>query len=106
LKDLEQTLDMRPGSIYAAFGSKAGLLCQALDRYSEEMGAEFFGVSAGEGSAVEGIRRYSREVARACAQQAVSRRAVRELGGGGGWGGWPPPSLAPGRRLRPLQLKT
>lgn len=67
LKDLEQALDMRPGSIYAAFGSKSGLYHRALDRYSQEMGAEFGRVAAGAKSPVEGIRRYLREVARACA---------------------------------------
>ena len=66
LKDLEQALDMRPGSIYAAFGSKAGLFHRALDRYSQEMGEEFGTVIEGAASPVEGIRRYLREVARAC----------------------------------------
>lgn len=34
LKDLEKALDMRPGSIYAAFGSKDGLFQEALDHYA------------------------------------------------------------------------
>lgn len=34
LKDLERVLDMRPGSIYAAFGSKEALFRAALDRYA------------------------------------------------------------------------
>ena len=34
LKDLERALDMRPGSIYAAFGSKEALFRAALDRYA------------------------------------------------------------------------
>lgn len=34
LKDLELGLDMRPGSIYAAFGSKTGLFTQALSVYA------------------------------------------------------------------------
>ena len=34
LKDLERTLDMRPGSIYAAFGSKDALFQEALERYA------------------------------------------------------------------------
>lgn len=67
LKDIEQSLDMRPGSIYAAFGSKAGLFGTALERYSREMGAEFAQVALGAESPVEGIRRYLREVAKACA---------------------------------------
>ncbi|MEM8822124.1 MAG: TetR/AcrR family transcriptional regulator [Pseudomonadota bacterium] len=35
MKDLEQVLDLRPGSIYAAFGSKDGVFVSALDRYAE-----------------------------------------------------------------------
>jgi AcrR family transcriptional regulator len=34
LKDLERVLDMRPGSIYAAFGSKEALFRASLDRYA------------------------------------------------------------------------
>ncbi len=34
LKDLEKTLDMRPGSIYAAFGSKDALFQESLERYA------------------------------------------------------------------------
>ncbi len=36
LKDLEGALDMRPGSIYAAFGSKEALFRAALDRYARD----------------------------------------------------------------------
>ena len=34
LKDIEQALDMRPGSIYAAFGSKDGLFQESLEYYA------------------------------------------------------------------------
>ncbi|WP_058369893.1 TetR/AcrR family transcriptional regulator [Psychrobacter sp. ENNN9_III] len=34
LKDLEKALDMRPGSIYAAFGSKDGLFQEVLEHYA------------------------------------------------------------------------
>jgi AcrR family transcriptional regulator len=34
LKDLEAALDLRPGSIYAGFGSKSGLARAALERYA------------------------------------------------------------------------
>lgn len=34
LKDIEQALDMRPGSIYAAFGSKEGLFQESLEYYA------------------------------------------------------------------------
>lgn len=36
LKDLESALDLRPGSIYAAFGSKEDLFSEALNLYSAE----------------------------------------------------------------------
>ncbi|MEL7183024.1 MAG: TetR/AcrR family transcriptional regulator [Pseudomonadota bacterium] len=39
MKDLERALNLRPGSFYAAFGSKARLYALALDRYAAE-GAE------------------------------------------------------------------
>lgn len=40
LKDLEAALEMRPGSIYAAFQSKEALFREALDRYAARMQAE------------------------------------------------------------------
>ena len=36
MKDLEAALDLRPGSFYAAFGSKDALYGLALDRYAAE----------------------------------------------------------------------
>ncbi len=39
LKDLEATLQMKPGSFYAAFGSKDALFGLALDKYALD-GAE------------------------------------------------------------------
>jgi len=36
LKDLERTLNLRPGSFYAAFGSKDALYELAMDRYAED----------------------------------------------------------------------
>lgn len=41
LKDLEAVLDMRPGSIYAAFGSKEALFSQTLRRYADQSDQEF-----------------------------------------------------------------
>ncbi|MCL1485823.1 MAG: TetR/AcrR family transcriptional regulator [Marinobacter sp.] len=40
MKQIEHALDMRPGSIYATFGSKDGLYSEALARYAEAGGAE------------------------------------------------------------------
>ncbi|WP_417677097.1 TetR/AcrR family transcriptional regulator [Pseudodonghicola sp.] len=41
LKDLEVALDMRPGSIYAAFGSKEALFAETLKLYAERSQAQF-----------------------------------------------------------------
>lgn len=66
MKDLECGLDMRPGSIYAAFGSKAGLFLAALERYAEALGEEFALVMDSARSPVAGIEAYLRNVAHAC----------------------------------------
>jgi len=39
-RDLQQALGMHPGSIYAAFGSKAGLYREALDCYAASMASQ------------------------------------------------------------------
>jgi len=35
MKHIEQALDMRPGSLYATFGSKSGLFAEALEVYAD-----------------------------------------------------------------------
>lgn len=40
-RELGQALDMHPGSIYAAFGSKEGLCLEALDFYGEKFHQKF-----------------------------------------------------------------
>ena len=36
-RDLQDAINMRPGSIYAAFGSKEGLYCEAIKNYAKQM---------------------------------------------------------------------
>lgn len=50
LKDLEETLQMKPGSFYAAFGSKEGLFALALDRYLEDGNARLAEFAAEKGA--------------------------------------------------------
>lgn len=47
MRDLQKHLDMRPGSIYAGFGSKEELFKEALDLYTEQ--------------SVQNIRRYAQQ---------------------------------------------
>jgi len=60
LKDIEHALDMRPGSIYATFGSKEDLFREALDRYAERSMAELERVIAADPSPLGGLVAYVR----------------------------------------------
>ncbi|ROQ21431.1 TetR family transcriptional regulator [Marinimicrobium koreense] len=66
LKHLEQSLDMRPGSLYAAFGNKETLFLEALDRYAAAMASELQGHLKREPSALEALRAFLRELVLGC----------------------------------------
>jgi len=74
LKDLERALDMRPGSIYAAFGSKEGLFNEALDRYAEQGLRALEGQLAAYVSPLEGLAAYVRSLG-GLHDQAIPSRA-------------------------------
>lgn len=63
MKQIEQALDMRPGSLYAAFGSKDGLFSEALDLYLGAMLQEMDEHLALYPSITEGLRSYLRKLA-------------------------------------------
>ncbi|GHD41418.1 TetR/AcrR family transcriptional regulator [Marinobacter persicus] len=75
MKQIEQTLDMRPGSIYAAFGSKDGLFSEALARYAEQGGEELAAHMQQYDSIVDGLQAYLRHVAMSCQQDTCPSRA-------------------------------
>lgn len=64
MKHIEQALDMRPGSLYATFGSKDGLFREALDHYARQMGEALDRQLAQADSPLDGLRRYLREAGR------------------------------------------
>ncbi|MFT6430181.1 MAG: AcrR family transcriptional regulator [Halopseudomonas sp.] len=66
IKQIEHALDMRPGSIYAAFGSKDGLFLEALARYSRESGDFLTNYLAKSPQVIDGLQAYLREIASAC----------------------------------------
>jgi len=72
MKQIEQALDMRPGSIYATFGSKDGLYSEALTRYAEAGGAELSEHMAGYDSIIEGLQDYLRRIAQGCTKKGVA----------------------------------
>lgn len=64
--NIEDALDMRPGSIYASFGSKARLFAEALDHYAANMADEVLEILSQAPSPMAGLRQYFLEVARSC----------------------------------------
>lgn len=63
MKQIEQALDMRPGSIYATFGSKDGLFSEALAAYAEQGGEELAKFLQQHASIVDGLQGYLRAIA-------------------------------------------
>ncbi len=64
LKDIEAALDMRPGSIYAAFGSKEELFQSALGLYAETARTLLEQTLSGAPSPLEGLAAYVRNLGR------------------------------------------
>ena len=63
LKQLETALDMRPGSIYAAFGSKESLFRAALMAYYEQLHQGMTEVLASHERVLDGLAAYLRQLA-------------------------------------------
>ncbi|WP_136248413.1 TetR/AcrR family transcriptional regulator [Halomonas borealis] len=85
LKDLETTLDMRPGSIYAAFGSKDQLFQEALSRYAQRALAELDRILWAHDSALDGLAAYLRQLGGLRERELPSRacmlvKSLLELG--------------------------
>lgn len=66
MKHIEEALDMRPGSLYATFGSKSGLFSEALDAYAARGRDEFAQVLDGAPSVIEGLKGYLQALAGRC----------------------------------------
>lgn len=62
MRDLQSTLDMRPGSIYAAFGSKEGLYVEALIAYAELAKSKFETGFEKANSVLEGLRFFVEDI--------------------------------------------
>ncbi len=63
MKQIEQALDMRPGSIYATFGSKDGLFSEALAAYAKQGSQELQAYLEAEDSILDGLEAYLRGIA-------------------------------------------
>jgi AcrR family transcriptional regulator len=63
MKDIEEEMDMRPGSIYAAFGNKEALFKETLEKYAALAAEEFEQTLAQSPSILQGISLYLRNIA-------------------------------------------
>lgn len=66
LKHIEQALDMRPGSLYATFGSKSGLFAEALDVYARQTGEELQRQLEANASVLDALKAHIQSLACAC----------------------------------------
>lgn len=70
MKHIEEALDMRPGSLYATFGSKSGLFSEALDAYAARGRDEFAQIVDRAPSVIEGLQGYLQTLAYRCMSTA------------------------------------
>ncbi|GAC31000.1 TetR/AcrR family transcriptional regulator [Paraglaciecola polaris] len=62
MRNLQDVVDMRPGSIYAAFGSKDNLFSEALNHYALENAEQLANCMAQENTVLGGLKRFIRSV--------------------------------------------
>jgi len=62
MRNLQDVVDMRPGSIYAAFGSKDNLFKEALNRYAQVGAEQLANSMAQEATVLAGLKRFIRSV--------------------------------------------
>ncbi len=76
LKDIEVALDMRPGSIYAAFGSKEGLFAETLRLYADRSEQQFHQTMAAAETPLAGLAAHVRALGRQPSMPAPSRACM------------------------------
>ena len=62
MRNLQDVVDMRPGSIYAAFGNKDSLFKEALNRYAEQGAINLTNSVAQEKTNLDGLKRFIHNV--------------------------------------------
>ncbi len=61
MRNIQQAVDMRPGSIYASFGSKEGLFKETLQHYARASQARLNDCIAASTSPLEGLKLFIRD---------------------------------------------
>ncbi|WP_299184984.1 TetR/AcrR family transcriptional regulator [uncultured Psychrobacter sp.] len=76
MRNLQDVVDMRPGSIYAAFGNKDNLFKEALNRYAQQGAANLANSIAQEKTVLDGLKRFIRSVTICSKGTAYSKDAA------------------------------
>lgn len=76
LKDIEAALDMRPGSIYAAFGSKEKLFSSALALYGETSRAGLSETMAQSATPLQGLAAHVRKLGQVLAAPSPNKACM------------------------------
>lgn len=76
MKDIEEEMDMRPGSIYAAFGNKERLFQEALAAYSAAARRDFQQTLEQSPSVLQGLSLYLRNIAVATRLRAPTKACM------------------------------
>lgn len=76
LKDLEHALDLKPGSIYGAFGSKEGLFSEALRVYARDSRGELEAAYEAGLSPLSALAQHARTLGTLCDQDRPARACM------------------------------
>ncbi|WP_421867795.1 TetR/AcrR family transcriptional regulator [Motiliproteus sp.] len=72
MRNIQQAVDMRPGSIYASFGSKEGLFSETLNCYANASKERLRDSVNAAPSALQGLRRFVQDAVIGCDTQVPS----------------------------------
>lgn len=75
MRNLQQAIDLRPGSIYASFGSKEGLFKEALHHYSQRSRNQLKDAIEQAGDPITGLKRFVIDVLQ-CQSEAPSNMCM------------------------------
>lgn len=76
MRDLQQAVDLRPGSLYATFGSKEGLFREALQYYASRAEQRLIQLAAQQGSALQALQLFFQQLVITSAGSAPSHMCL------------------------------
>jgi len=84
MQDLKHATGLHPGSIYAAFTNKQGLLLASLAQYNADKSAEFKAYFSNKDQVLDGVKEYLNDTVSVCnangpQRNCLSQKALSEL---------------------------